>query len=87
MDDIKIVPRKLTLKIWVQKSLKRGGGLVEYKRNDVNPDDSFLGMLDKLNHDLIMLGGNPIAFDRIQQAGGCISVNTSGNPKKPIRYR
>ncbi|HZJ19449.1 MAG TPA: 2Fe-2S iron-sulfur cluster-binding protein, partial [Pricia sp.] len=62
---------KLTLKIWRQKSPVQKGKLVEYRLNDVNPDDSFLEMLDTLNYDLIVQGENPIAFDHDCREGIC----------------
>ncbi|MGF1559072.1 MAG: succinate dehydrogenase/fumarate reductase iron-sulfur subunit [Flavobacteriaceae bacterium] len=137
---------KLNLKIWRQKDAKAKGKMVNYPLNGIEPDMSFLEMLDVLNEELIVKGEEPIefdhdcregicgscslmingrahgpdtsitvcqlhmrsfkdgdeiviepwrakafpvikdlivdrsAFDRIQQAGGYISVNTSGNP-------
>lgn len=137
---------KLNLQIWRQKDAKAKGKMVNYPLNGIEPDMSFLEMLDVLNEELIVKGEEPIefdhdcregicgscslmingrahgpdtsitvcqlhmrsfkdgdeiviepwrakafpvikdlivdrsAFDRIQQAGGYISVNTSGNP-------
>ncbi len=137
---------KIYLKIWRQKDANSKGQMVDYDLNNVEPDMSFLEMLDVLNEKLIEKGEEPVefdhdcregicgtcslmingrahgpdrlitvcqlhmrsfndgdtiviqpwrakafpvikdlivdrtAFDRIQQAGGYISVNTSGNP-------
>lgn len=137
---------KLNLKIWRQKDARTKGKMVNYPLNGIEPDMSFLEMLDVLNEELIIKGEEPVefdhdcregicgscslmingrahgpdtsvtacqlhmrsfkdgdeiviepwrakafpvikdlivdrsAFDRIQQAGGYISVNTSGNP-------
>ena len=78
---------KLTLKIWRQKSPVQKGKLVEYRLNDVNPDDSFLEMLDTLNYDLIVQGENPIAFDHDCREGICgmCSLFINGRPHGPDR--
>src|SRR5680860_964046 len=78
---------KLTLKIWRQKSPVQKGKLVEYRLNDVNPDDSFLEMLDTLNYDLIVQGENPIAFDHDCREGICgmCSLVINGRPHGPDR--
>ena len=63
---------KLTLKIWRQPdSDPRGGRLENYELEDVNPDMSFLEMLDVLNERLIMAGEDPIAFDHDCREGIC----------------
>ena len=78
----------LTLKIWRQQNAESKGKMVDYQISDISPDMSFLEMLDVLNTELISKGEEPVAFDhdcregifdRIQHAGGFISVNTSGN--------
>jgi ferredoxin len=46
----------------------------------LSPDISFIEMLDIVNAKLKLAGEEPIAFDRIMQAGGFISVNTGGTP-------
>jgi len=76
---------KLTLKIWRQKNSQQIGKLVEYALNDVNPDDSFLEMLDTLNYDLIVKGENPIAFDHDCREGICgmCSLFINGRPHGP----
>lgn len=78
---------KLTLKIWRQKNSGQRGKLVEYRLNDVNPDDSFLEMLDTLNYDLILKGENPIAFDHDCREGICgmCSLFINGRPHGPDR--
>lgn len=70
----------LTLKIWRQKNAKAKGQLVEYKIKGISPDSSFFEMLDNLNQELIEKGEEPVAFDKIIQAGGYVSVNTGGVP-------
>ncbi|MFN4151769.1 MAG: hypothetical protein ACK4IX_12570, partial [Candidatus Sericytochromatia bacterium] len=44
---------KISLKIWRQKSCKDKGQFVNYTLDDVNPDMSFLEMIDLLNENLI----------------------------------
>lgn len=77
----------LILKIWRQKNSWEKGKLVEYRLNDVNPDDSFLEMLDVLNYDLILKGEIPIAFDHDCREGICgmCSLFINGRPHGPDR--
>ena len=114
---------KLALKIWRQNNASSPGKMVDYTVDNIEPDMSFLEMLDILNDELIVKGEDTVAFDhdcregicgmcslfingdtiyiepfrakafpvikdlvvdrssfdRIQQSGGFISVNTSGN--------
>ncbi len=78
---------KLTLKIWRQKNRKEKGSLVEYRLENVNPDDSFLEMLDSLNYDLIVKGASPVAFDHDCREGICgmCSLFINGRPHGPDR--
>jgi succinate dehydrogenase / fumarate reductase iron-sulfur subunit len=62
---------KLTLRIWRQKNVADPGRLVEYPMADVNPDMSFLEMLDVLNEQLIARGEEPVAFDSDCREGIC----------------
>ena len=61
----------LTLYIWRQKSPKDSGKLERYEAKDVTQDMSFLEMLDVVNEDLVMKGGEPIAFDSDCREGIC----------------
>ena len=80
---------KLTLKIWRQNNPHQKGKLVAYNLNDVNPDDSFLEMLDTLNYDLIVKGESPVAFDHDCREGICgmCSLFINGRPHGPSRHR
>ena len=62
---------KLTLKIWRQKDAKSAGSFVTYEAPDVNPEMSFLEMLDVVNEGLIARGEEPIAFDSDCREGIC----------------
>src|SRR6266850_7418831 len=62
---------KVTLRIWRQKNTSDPGRLAEYPLADVNPDMSFLEMLDVLNEQLIARGADPIAFDSDCREGIC----------------
>ena len=62
---------KLTLNIWRQNGPEAEGKLVRYEMPDVNPDMSFLEMLDLLNERLIEKGDDPIAFDHDCRVGIC----------------
>jgi len=76
---------KITLKIWRQESSDEQGNLATYNVDDVNPDDSFLEMLDVLNYNLIQSGKDPIAFDHDCREGICgmCSLQINGRPHGP----
>ncbi|HEX9485351.1 MAG TPA: succinate dehydrogenase/fumarate reductase iron-sulfur subunit [Gemmatimonadaceae bacterium] len=61
----------LTLRVWRQAQSDVAGALVEYQATDVNPDMSFLEMLDVVNERLISAGEVPIAFDHDCREGIC----------------
>jgi succinate dehydrogenase / fumarate reductase iron-sulfur subunit len=68
-------PFRLNLKVWRQKSPQQKGQFVEYPLTDVNPDMSFLEMIDTLNQRLIKKGEEPIAFDHDCREGICGSCS------------
>ena len=76
---------KLTLKIWRQKNAQDKGAMVDYKIDGIEPDMSFLEMLDVFNEDLINKGGEPVAFDHDCREGICgmCSLYINGHPHGP----
>jgi succinate dehydrogenase / fumarate reductase iron-sulfur subunit len=76
---------KLKLKIWRQKNRQSSGKIAEYDVKDVNPNASFLEMLDVLNEDLIQKGEDPVAFDHDCREGICgsCSLMINGKPHGP----
>jgi succinate dehydrogenase / fumarate reductase iron-sulfur subunit len=62
---------KLTLHVWRQPASGAKGKFVRYEAHDVNPDMSFLEMLDVLNEELTAKGEAPIAFDHDCREGIC----------------
>ena len=62
---------KLTLHIWRQRNANEKGRMVRYEVPDVNPEMSFLEMLDVLNESLIVKGEEPVAFDHDCREGIC----------------
>ena len=52
----------LHLKIWRQKNTTSPGRFVPYTASDINPDMSFLEMLDVLNEQLAKKGEEIIEF-------------------------
>ncbi len=78
---------KLTLHIWRQKNNAEKGRMVTYHLEGVEPDMSFLEMLDKLNDDLAVTGKEPIAFDHDCREGICgmCSLFINGVPHGPER--
>jgi succinate dehydrogenase / fumarate reductase iron-sulfur subunit len=62
---------RIVLHIWRQRSARESGRMVRYEVPSVNPDMSFLEMLDVLNEDLIAKGEDPVAFDHDCREGIC----------------
>jgi succinate dehydrogenase / fumarate reductase iron-sulfur subunit len=65
----------LTLKVWRQEGPRTAGRFVEYDARDINPDASFLEMLDVVNERLMERGEEPIAFDHDCREGICGSCS------------
>ena len=61
----------LKLKVWRQENQTAKGKYVDYTISDVNPDMSFLEMLDILNEDIVKDDGLPIEFDNDCREGIC----------------
>ena len=61
----------LTLHVWRQKNAASPGQMVRYQAQGINPDMSFLEMLDVVNEDLIAKSEDPIAFDHDCREGIC----------------
>jgi succinate dehydrogenase / fumarate reductase iron-sulfur subunit len=61
----------LILHVWRQKSAADAGRMVRYDAKGVNPDMSFLEMLDVLNDELQGRGEEPVAFDHDCREGIC----------------
>ena len=59
------------LKIWRQENSESKGKFESYTMTEVNPDMSFLEMLDELNEDLIKKDENPVEFDSDCREGIC----------------
>ncbi len=66
---------KLTLHVWRQAGPGAQGRFVTYEATDVNPDMSFLEMLDVVNEGLTQKGEEPIAFDHDCREGICGSCS------------
>ncbi len=71
---------RVTLNVWRQAS-PRASGQFEPYRLAVNPDMSFLEMLDVLNEELILDGREPVAFDHDCREGICGSCSLVINGK------
>jgi succinate dehydrogenase / fumarate reductase iron-sulfur subunit len=78
---------KLTLKIWRQKNAQDKGAIVDYPIDGIEPDMSFLEMLDVLNEQLINKGDDPVAFDHDCREGICgmCSLFINGEAHGPDR--
>jgi succinate dehydrogenase / fumarate reductase, iron-sulfur subunit len=78
---------KLNLKIWRQENAKAIGKMVDYQVDHIEPDMSFLEMLDILNDQLIEKGSDTIAFDHDCREGICgmCSLFINGEAHGPDR--
>jgi len=65
----------LTLHVWRQKGKSDPGRMVTYPAPDVDPNMSFLEMLDIVNERLTEKGEEPIAFDSDCREGICGSCS------------
>lgn len=76
---------KITVRVWRQKGPDAPGHMEEHNIPDVDPDMSFLEMLDVLNERLIESGKVPIAFDHDCREGicGACSMVINGSPHGP----
>ena len=76
----------LTLHVWRQPEGETRGRMVTYPAPDVNPDMSFLEMLDVVNEGLLENGDEPIAFDSDCREGICgmCSLMINGQPHGPM---
>lgn len=76
---------KVRLKIWRQPDALSKGTFVDYALDEVNPDMSFLEMLDALNEQLIGQGQDPVAFEHDCREGICGSCGLfiNGRPHGP----
>jgi succinate dehydrogenase / fumarate reductase iron-sulfur subunit len=61
----------MILHIWRQQNANAQGRMVRYEVPNVNPEMSFLEMLDVLNEDLIAKNEEPVAFDHDCREGIC----------------
>ena len=71
-----------TLKIWRQANRTAKGHFVDYQVSDIEPDMSFLEMLDVLNEHLVLKGEDPVFFDHDCREGicGACSLFINGRP-------
>jgi succinate dehydrogenase iron-sulfur subunit len=78
---------KVTLKVWRQKNADSPGGFKVYEARELNPNMSFLEMLDVVNENLTTKGEEPIAFDHDCREGICgtCSLVINGKPHGPHR--
>ena len=78
---------KVKLKVWRQKNPSRLGGFKTYETPDLNPNMSFLEMMDVVNEDLALRGEEPIALDHVCRVGICgtCSLVIGGKPHGPHR--
>ena len=75
----------VTLRVWRQAGPSQPGAFVEYPAKDLNPNMSFLEMLDVVNDGLTLKGEEPIAFAHDCREGICgtCSCTINGKPHGP----
>lgn len=70
---------QITLKVWRQANSESQGKLVEYQLDNLNPEMSFLEMLDVLNEQLCKSNKEPVEFDHDCREGICGSCGMMVN--------
>ena len=77
----------INLKIWRQSSDSKSGGVKKYRLENIDPNISFLEMLDILNIKLVKEKKDPVAFDHDCREGICGSCGfmINGQPHGPQR--
>ena len=77
----------VTLRVWRQAGPKAPGKFVDYPAKDVNPNMSFLELIDVVNDELTIKGEEPIAFAHDCREGICgtCSCTINGKPHGPGR--
>ena len=75
----------INLKVWRQKDKNDKGSFKSYKLQNIDPNISFLEMLDILNNKLIKEHHEPVAFDHDCREGICGSCGfmINGQPHGP----
>jgi succinate dehydrogenase / fumarate reductase iron-sulfur subunit len=73
---------RVTLRVWRQKDRKTPGHFVLYDTPELNPNMSFLEMLDVVNEELANRGEDPIAFDHDCREGICGTCSLTINGKQ-----
>ena len=78
-------PISVTLRVWRQAGPGQPGRFVDYAAKDLSPNMSFLEMLDVVNDELTLKGGEPIAFAHDCREGICgtCSCMINGKPHGP----
>ncbi len=73
------------LRVWRQKNSETEGRFENYEAKDLNPNMSFLEMMDVVNEDLTDAGDEPIAFAHDCREGICgtCSCMIDGKPHGP----
>ena len=76
---------RVTLRVWRQPDADSAGGFERYEVPEIDPEASFLEMLDVLNDRLVAEGGRAIAFDHDCREGicGACSLQIDGTPHGP----
>jgi succinate dehydrogenase / fumarate reductase iron-sulfur subunit len=75
----------VTVRVWRQAGPKQPGRFVDYPAKNLNPNMSFLEMLDVVNDSLVRQGEEPIAFAHDCREGICgtCSLTINGKPHGP----
>ena len=78
---------RFTLEIWRQDGPAADGSFERHEVDDIDPDTSFLEMLDVLNEELIHDGKRSVSFDHDCREGICgmCGLQIDGIPHGPGR--
>lgn len=70
---------KLKVRVWRQKNTQTKGKMVDYDVDGVEPEMSFLEMLDHMNEQLVARREDPVSFDHDCREGICGSCGVMIN--------
>lgn len=78
---------RLNVRVWRQESPTDSGRFEARQVDDLEPSMSVLELLDKMNHDIVLDGGEPVIFESDCREGicGACGILVNGRPHGPIK--
>lgn len=78
---------RLTVRVWRQATPTGAGRFETHSVEGLEPSMSVLELLDKMNHDIALEGGQPVVFESDCREGicGACGIVVNGRPHGPIK--